>query len=174
MSCVIGLLQNGKLYIGSDGIATTDDGEKRPIIATKVFTNKGYLMGYTGSIRTGQLVGPKHFNPPSNVYELPDLIRQHILEKGSLIINGETQQHMHSCNFLIGYQGRLFEILIDFQLNEIMGNFTAIGSGATYAMGSLFATKKWTSPENRILNALEAASEYDRSCGRPFMIEVME
>ena len=55
-----------------------------------------------------------------------------------------------------------------------MGNFTAIGSGATYAMGSLFATKKWKSPEMRVLNALDAACEYDRSCGKPYTIEVME
>ncbi|MHA1816661.1 MAG: hypothetical protein ACTSX1_11685 [Candidatus Heimdallarchaeaceae archaeon] len=174
MSCVIGLLQDGKLYIGSDGIATTEEGERRPIIATKIFTNKGYLIGFTGSVRTGQLIGPKYFDPPTNIYELSDSIREHILQKGSLIVSGETQQHLQSCNFLVGYQGRLFEILIDFQMNEISGAFTAIGSGAVYSFGSLFATKKWKSSEKRIINALDAACEYDRSCGRPYTIEVME
>ena len=33
---------DGKLYMGSDGIATTEDGEKRPIVATKIFTNREY------------------------------------------------------------------------------------------------------------------------------------
>lgn len=28
MSCVVGLLDNGSLYMGADGIATTEDGEK--------------------------------------------------------------------------------------------------------------------------------------------------
>ena len=174
MSCVVGLLSNGHLYIGSDGIATTEDGERRPIIATKIFTNKEYLIGFTGSVRTGQLVGPKFFDPPGNIYDMPDAIRELLLEKGSAVINSETQQHLQSCNFLLGYKGRLFEILIDYQLNEIRGDFTAIGSGATYAMGSLFATKKWKDPEKRVINSLQAASEYDRSCGLPFTIEVMK
>ena len=45
--------------------------------------------------------------------------------------------HMQPCNFLIAYKERLYEILMDFQLNEVMGNFTAVGSGAAYAMGAM-------------------------------------
>lgn len=173
MSCVVGLLNNGNLYMGADGIATTEDGEKRPIICHKIFTNKQYLLGYTGSVRHGQLVGPRFFDPPENVYDLADKMREKFAEKGA-VLTIDTGQQMHSSNFLIGYQGRLFEILIDFQFNEVLGDYTAIGSGASYAMGSLYATKRWTSPTKRILNALEAASEYDRSCGKPFMIEVQK
>lgn len=173
MSCVVGLLNNGSIYMGADGVATTDEGEKRPIIADKIFKNKNYLMGFTGSVRTGQLAAPKFLNPPSNIYDLPDALRELLIEKGSLLIN-DSQQHLQSCNFLVGYQGRLFEILSDFQLNEIRGNFTAIGSGGTYAMGSLFSTKKWKSPINRITSALEAASYFDGSCGKPFMFDVIE
>jgi len=173
MSCVVGLLQNGKLYLGSDGIATTEDGERRPIICVKIFTNKDYLIGYTGSVRHGQLLGPKCFDPPSSIYDFPDQIREAYEKKGAILLN-ENGQQMFSSNILIGHKGRLFELLIDFQMNEVYGNFTSIGSGAAYAMGSLFATKKWKSPEKRIINALNAASEYDRSCGEPFTIEIME
>jgi ATP-dependent protease HslVU (ClpYQ) peptidase subunit len=173
MSCVLGLLNNGKLYMGSDGVATTDDGEKRPILCNKIFRNKEYLIGFTGSVRHGQLLGPRYFNAPSNIYDFPEAIRGKFVDSGA-ILSTDTGQQVHSSNFLVGYKGRLFEILIDFQLNEIMGNFTAIGSGAPYAMGSLFASKKWKSPEKRIVNALDAASEYDGSCGAPYCIEVME
>ena len=157
MSCVVGLLQNGKLYMGSDGIATTEDGEKRPVICIKVFTNKKYLLGYSGSVRHGQLVGPRHFDPPTNVLDFPDEIREIFEEKGAIL---STER-------------RLYELLIDFQMNEVFGSFTSIGSGAPYAMGSLFATQKWNSPEKRIKNALDAAFEYDRSCGEPYTIEIM-
>ena len=67
MSCVIGLLHEGKVYIASEGIATTDDGEKRPIIANKVFRNDKYLIGFTGSVRSGQILGPKFFEPNKSV-----------------------------------------------------------------------------------------------------------
>jgi ATP-dependent protease HslVU (ClpYQ) peptidase subunit len=173
MSCVIGLLNNGRLYMASDGIATTEEGERRPVICIKLFKNKNYLIGYTGSVRHGQVLGPKFFEPPTNVYELPDAIRQKFIDTGC-ILTTETGQQVHSSNILVGYRGHLFEILIDFQMNEVSGDFTSIGSGSPYAMGSLFATKKWKSPEKRIINALDCAREYDRSCGRPYAIEVIE
>ena len=173
MSCVVGLIQNGKLYMGSDGLATTEDGERRPVICIKIFTNKNYLIGYTGSVRHGQLIGPRYFDPPKSIYDLPEEIRKKFDESGAMMLMDNGQQ-MHASNILIGHKGRLFEILIDFQMNEVMGNFTGIGSGSPYAMGSLFATKKWKSPEKRIINSLDCAKEYDRSCGRPYTIEVME
>jgi len=173
MSCVVGLIQNGMVYIGSDGLATTEEGERRPVICIKIFTNKEYLIGFAGSVRHGQLLGPKFLDAPASVYDFPDAIREVFIEKGA-IMTTDTGQQMHNSNILIGHKGRLFELLIDFQINEVMGNFTAIGSGSTYAMGSLFATKKWKTPENRIINALNAAKEYDRSCGLPFTIETMK
>jgi ATP-dependent protease HslVU (ClpYQ) peptidase subunit len=173
MSCVIGLLQDGKLYMGSDGIATTEDGEKRPVICFKVFRNGKYLIGYTGSVRHGQLIAPRKFSPPTNILDFPDDIRVQFEEHGA-ILSTDTGQQVHNSNILIGWKGRLYEILIDFQMNEVFGSYTAIGSGAAYAMGSLFATRKWTSPEARLKNALDAACEFDRSCGEPYTIEVME
>lgn len=173
MSCVIGLLNNGTLYLGSDGIATTDDGEKRPIICEKIFRNGDYLIGYTGSVRHGQVLGSHYFEPPEDIFDFPEAIREKFIDVGA-IQTTDTGQQIHNSNILIGYKGRLYEILIDFQINEVMGSYTAIGSGAPYAMGSLFASKKWKSPTKRIINALDAASEYDRSCGAPYCIEAME
>lgn len=173
MSCVVGLLQNGKLYLGADGFATTEGGERRPIICNKIFTNNKYFIGFTGSVRHGQLLTPKNFTPPESIYDFADAAREIFVEKGA-ILTSEVGQQIHSSNLLIGYNGRLYELLIDFQLNEVFGSFTAIGSGSPYAMGSLFATKKWNSPEKRIMNALNAASEFDTSCGLPYQIEVVE
>lgn len=173
MSCVLGLLQNGRLYLGADGLATTEEGERRPVICIKIFTNKNYLIGYTGSVRHGQLLNPRCFDPPASIYDFPEAIRKTFEEHGAMLSTDSGQQ-MHSSNILIGYGGKLYEVLIDFQMNEVYGSYTSIGSGSTYAMGSLFSTKKWKSPEKRIITALDAASEYDRSVGRPYTIEVME
>lgn len=173
MSCVVGLLQNGDLYMGSDGIATTEQGEKRPVVCVKIFRNGEYLIGYTGSVRHGQLLNPRVFTPPEDIYDFPEAIREIYVEKGA-ILSSESGQQMYSSNILIGHKGRLFELLIDFQMNEVFGSFTSIGSGSPYAMGSLYATRKWNSPENRIKNALDAACEYDSSCGLPYTIESMK
>ncbi len=173
MSCVVGLLKDGKLYMGSDGRASTDAGEKRPIIATKLFWNGNFLIGFAGSVRTGQLLKPEYFEIPDDIHELADAIRGHLGDKGSLATS-DDQLSIQNCNFLIGFDGKLYEILTDFQINEASGDSLSIGSGSPFAMGSLFTSKRVKSGEKRVLIALKAAAEYDAACGPPYSVEVVE
>jgi len=50
----IGLIDKSYVYIASDGVASTEDGDKRPIDAIKIFRKGPYIFGFAGSIRTGQ------------------------------------------------------------------------------------------------------------------------
>jgi len=171
MSCVIGLVQDGHIYLGADGYATTEEGERRPIIARKLVRNKDYIFGYTGSVRTGQLIGPHDFDPPDNIDDLSEALRQHLYERGCVATN-EINLQMQACNFLVVYGERLYEILMDFQLNEVMGNYTAVGSGAPYAMGALYVLDRTKlQAVDKIEMALKAASEYHTTCGPPFDYE---
>lgn len=169
MSCVVGLLHEGHVYIGADGFATTEDGERRPIVTDKIIRNKNYLIGYTGSVRTGQILDPHYFNPPDVIEDFVEALREHLYAKGC-VATTEGGINMQSCNFLIGYKHRLHEILMDFQLNEVMGNFTAIGSGASYAMGALYVLDKTNkiAPSTKVELALDAAAEFHVTCGPPF------
>lgn len=175
MSCVVGIMYDEKIYMGADGYATADDGERRPIVAEKLFFNKDYLIGYTGSVRTGQVLKPEKFDPPSDIEDLPDAIREHLFEKGC-VLSSEEHGQIHTSNFLIGHQGMIYEILIDFQMNKTYGDFNSIGAGSQYAFGSLYTTRflKNISPQQRIKLALNAASFYNVSCGPPFTYESIE
>jgi ATP-dependent protease HslVU (ClpYQ) peptidase subunit len=173
MSCVVGLLHEGDVYIGADGFATTEDGERRPIVANKIIRNKHYLIGYTGSVRTGQIVDPHYFEPPDDIQDLAEALREHLYAKGC-VATAEGGISMQTCNFLVGYKDQLYEILMDFQLNKVMGNFTAVGSGASYAMGAMHVlnkTYRLMTPENKLEFALEAAAKFHTSCGPPFSYE---
>ena len=168
MSCVIGLVQDGDVYMGADGFATTEEGERRPIIADKIIRNKDYLIGYTGSVRTGQILDPHNFEIPDQIEDFAEALREHLYAKGCVAIT-EGGIQMQTCNFLIAYKERLYELLIDFQLNEIMGAFTAIGSGAPYAMGAMFVLEKVNiEPLRKLEYALGAATDFHTSCGPPF------
>jgi ATP-dependent protease HslVU (ClpYQ) peptidase subunit len=169
MSCVIGLIQNGKSYMGCDGLATTTDGEIRPVIANKIIINEPFIFGYTGNIRSGQVIKPEYFKPPKTIEELPDAIRQQFIDKGCMGSSDEETQATQS-NFLVIFNHKLYEILIDFQLNEIRGEFSSIGAGSSYAFGSLFSTKNIKDPKKRIMIALKAAKEYCAHVGEPFSI----
>lgn len=76
---------------------------------------------------------------------------------------------------LVVMRGKIFYVEADFQTCEQDLPFAAIGSGGPYATGSLFSTARLTSmaPQARILEALEAAEQYNSAVRRPFkLVEV--
>ena len=137
MSCVIGLIHRKQVFLGSDGIASTDDGDARPIHAVKIFSRGSFLIGFAGSIRTGQIIQRSSYRLPKRIWGWPDLIREQITIKGAM--TNQDQAEIQTCNFIIGYKGKLYEVLADFQMNEVNHHgYTAIGSGSPIAFGSLF------------------------------------
>ncbi len=171
MSTVVGIVKNGKVWLGADSYATTSDGERRRIICNKIFVNGPYLMGYIGSVRTGQVLAPREFDPPENVLDFPDFMINQFKEKGCIAVQSDNQVILQEGNTLIAtLTGELYEVLADFQINQVK-DFTAIGSGSMFAVGSLYTTRKSSNTKKRILTALEVASVYDMSTGPPFVVE---
>jgi ATP-dependent protease HslVU (ClpYQ) peptidase subunit len=171
MSCVIGLKSGGVVYIGSDGAATTEDGDIRPIRTKKIIRNREYLIGFAGSVRTGQLIEPHNFKPPENIYDLVEQLRIMFYETGCLVTTEVGTSLCQSC-FIISHQGVLWEILSDFQLNQIEGDFTAIGSGTPYAFAAMDALNEQDlSPSEKIVKALEITSRYQATVRPPYYVE---
>lgn len=174
MSCIIGLKHGGNVYIGADGRATTGDGEIRPVTCNKIFKTGHYLVGYCGSVRTGQLLRPENgFKPPKTIVEWPAAFRNHLAENGALLNDPETGD-IQGANVLIGWKGKLFEILIDFQMLE-PNEFSCIGSGSTYAFGAMEVLKlaKGMKPEDRIMKALEVSGKFCSQVGPPYDIKMI-
>ena len=177
MSTVVGLKTENGIIIGADSRATTPDGEIRPTPCKKLFRNGPYLIGFIGSVRGGQILYPEHFKPPKNVHEFSDALRAQCAEKGCLGVGDESQTSVHGCNFLIAYKKRLYEILIDFQMNEIE-KYGSVGSGSSYALGSLYTTEDVDNfiefdAESRVKLALDAAAKFDSCTGGPFVIKTL-
>jgi ATP-dependent protease HslVU (ClpYQ) peptidase subunit len=70
-------------------------------------------------------------------------------------------------NFLIGYRSRLFEMVDDYHVSEPVNGYEAVGSGAKYALGSLYATPHLP-PEQRVALALEAAAYHNAYVRPPY------
>jgi len=173
MSCVVALINNGKIYMGADGVSTNGRAEHRPIHCEKIFWNKEYLIGFTGSIRNGQLIKSDYFSPPEDIKDLPDAMYDHFTKKG-VICNDEDGTVIQQSNFLIAWKGEIYDILVDFQMNKTYGDYNAIGSGANTALGSFFTSRRFKSPTKRVLTALKAAAEFSFAVGEPYTIEVMD
>jgi ATP-dependent protease HslVU (ClpYQ) peptidase subunit len=174
MTCIVGLVSDGKIYMGGDsaGVSGWDlilraDG--------KVFKNGEFIMGFTTSFRMGQLL-QYGFAPPARIEGVEihrfmvttfvDSIRTCLKAGGFAKKENEIES---GGQFLVGYQGHLFEIDQDYQVGESADGFAAVGCGSGYALGSLFSTKGKTAPI-RLRMALEAAEHMSAGVRGPFTI----
>jgi ATP-dependent protease HslVU (ClpYQ) peptidase subunit len=80
--------------------------------------------------------------------------------------------------FLVGYAGRLFKIMGDYQVSEAILPFDACGCGEDYALGAMHAYLKLLrgadcSPETVLRYGLTAAEEFSAGVRGPFNFVVL-
>lgn len=172
MTCIVGLVDKGDVYIGGDsaGIA----GLSISIRADeKVFGNGAFVFGFTSSFRMGQLLRYKFSPPDQTVYQTDmeymvttfvDTARQCFSANGF----GDKEATMGG-NFLVGYKGKLYNVQGDYQVGVPAIAFDAVGCGSDLALGAMFANEDLR-PEDRIEQALSAASTFSAGVEPPFTI----
>ncbi|HEY7357571.1 MAG TPA: hypothetical protein VH590_13930 [Ktedonobacterales bacterium] len=179
MTCIVGLVDEGKVYIGGDSAGVNGGWDLIVRADPKVFRNGPFVMGFTTSFRMGQLlhyafVPPPH--PPGlDLYhymsiEFINAVRDCLKNGGWAKKEGEKET---GGVFLVGYQGHLFHIDSDYQVGEALDGYMSVGSGDEVARGALYATHKLP-PLVRIRLALEAAERWNAGVRGPFVIEVLE
>ena len=182
MTCIVGLTDNNKVYIGGDSASASNN--RITISAVpKVFGVGDFLIGYTSSWRMGQIL-QHHFQIDAAV--LPKvgdslwefMVRVFVEEVRSLLkIFGYAKlkdNEETGGQFLVGYCGHLYFIDGDYQVNETINGMDACGSGEKYALGALHATEETQlNPFQRIDAALEAAAEFCPTVRPPFRTKVL-
>lgn len=176
MTCIVGYVDSGKVYIGADSCGTKCD------VNTirkdkKVFKNGEFLIGFTTSFRMGQLLRYK-FKPPK-IKKDEDIVKymctdfidsiQKLFKDNNYgeIINGEQT----GGEFLIGVRGRLFYIDPDFQVGESTKKFHSCGCGWEFALSAMYILEKTSiSPENKIKLSLKSSEYFSGHVRRPFHI----
>lgn len=170
MSCIVGISKGGVVYIGADSIATAGN-EMRTRGDPKLFRNGKYLIGYSGAVRPGQVLHPRFWTPPDNIYDFTDAMRHQLEERGCMK-KGEGGVDEMDVNLIIGVEGNLYEIQSDLQLAEYgPDNYTSIGAGSAYALGSLYETKDLDiHPKLRIQRSIDAAKYFCPAVGGEILI----
>jgi ATP-dependent protease HslVU (ClpYQ) peptidase subunit len=169
VTCVVGIVDNGSVYIGADRGASDNDvilSMHRP----KVTKKDGWIFGYAGSLGTGQLI---EFISLPKVLKADDpykLLRLDIVEKLKAIYDTHGRDaEDNGTDWIIGYKDRLFELSSgDWGVFEVTQS--AIGTGSTIALGSLYTSKGEDNAMLRVSSALEAAIEYSPTCQGPIDI----
>lgn len=180
MTCIAGLIADGRIWMGGDSVATAgavvyDKAEP------KIFRREQMLIGVSGSPRATQLL--QHglsLEPCENFAKLDkymacdfvDAVRE-CLKDGGYAKKKDEQESFDSI-LLVGFGGCLFTVFTDYQVHRDARNFAAIGSGMHEARGSLFTTASMRlSPRVRIRRALQAAAAFDAHVRPPFVIRSM-
>jgi ATP-dependent protease HslVU (ClpYQ) peptidase subunit len=177
MTCIVGLVYDGLVYIGGDSAGVSDyDSVQRE--DRKVFKNGPFIMGFTSSFRMGQLLAYKFIPPVRHpdidimkfmVTDFIDAVRHCFKDGGYASINHGEET---GGTFLVGYEGRLFYIDSDYQVGENNYGYSACGCGESYALGSMRNSDHLT-PKERITQALETAEDFSAGVRGPFFVEVL-
>lgn len=182
MTCIVGITNKTRVWLGADSAASDDSGSIETRKDPKIFKKGDFLIGYAGSFRIGQLLRYK-FTPPKKgrgrvdiyqymVSEWMDALRKVVKDAGAIKVEDNLEE-MTGCSIMVAYKGRLFIIDEDFQVGEVTHPYAAIGSGAATALGSLYSTNKIITlkPEERIQLALEASSTFCTTVRAPFNVD---
>jgi hypothetical protein len=176
MTAVAGLIADGAVWIAADSAGVS--GQSLSIRADhKAFRNGPYVFGFTTSFRMGQLLqyrlqvtGP---DPDDDLHafmctNFADAVRD-CLKAGGWAEKDKDREA--GGNFLVGVNGRLFEVYSDYQVAEREDPFAATGCGESFLLGSLHtsAALDWP-PEKRLIAALEAAERFSTGVQGPFRV----
>ena len=174
MTCIVGLTNKGRVYIGGDS-AFFDGTDLMVRDDLKVFLNGPYVIGYCGSPRAGQLLRYTLKPPTPRVTDLHkfmatkfiDAVRQSFKDGGFSKREHEVETGER---FLVGVKGRLFYVDHDYQVGEPREAFAAVGCGDQIAHGALFAQDPTLKPDERIRQALRAAERFSTGVRGPFVV----
>lgn len=177
MTCIIGLAEGDRVYVGADSASvSTKDLITRPTNVPKVFRRGSFLIGYTTSFRMGQLL--EHWlevpaKPDGQklqeymVVEFAERVRELFKEKGFSSVDKNRE---FGGSFIVGYKGRLFTIHGDFQIAEMSDSFDAVGCGRQFALGAMAALSDLP-PARRIKKALEIVAYFSAGVCPPFLVK---
>ena len=177
MTCIVALVDNGKVYMGGDS-AGVGDYSITLQRDEKVFVNNGYLFGCCGSIREKQILQhcfePPRLHPDDDVhmhmvkYFIPALRRELEAQHVNSIAKNENLESV----FLVGIAGKLFQIHVDLQVLAPSDNYMAAGCGEDLALGAMhtLVDNAELSPEDKILKALTASAYFSAGVRAPFHV----
>ncbi len=181
MTCIVGMVENGKVVMGADSLGASGwDALHRK--DPKVFRNGQYLIGFTSSYRMGQILMvaslPKF--EPGQYDEYQFMLRRFVpgireaLSAGGYIKKKDEREE--GGTFLVGFNGRLFNIADDFQVAESSEDYDACGCGRPYALATMRTLKISGrgsfifTATGKIRWALMVAAHYSNGVGEPFTI----
>lgn len=186
MTCIIGVEHDGVVYMGADSIGLNGWG-KDVIAQQKIFVRGNLIFACAGSPRMAQIIRyltPINFLRQSAgddeeylVTHVIETIRMSLREHGyTSTENGQEQ----GASFLMGYNGKVYEVQNAYQLCRSSRKMCAMGVGDSYALGALYSTlnqfETWTETAitEAMKHAMATAETLCSGVAGPFFVEKLD
>lgn len=180
MTCIVGLVHKGAVYMGGDSAGVGGQDVKIRLDPKVFIVKRRFIIGFTNSFRMGQLLRfslkPALQLKTQSDYEYMctsfiDSVRRCFSTGGYMGKDKEDGEREEGGHFLVGYRSVLYEIAGDFQVGINNEPYCSIGCGDEYAHGSLFTSDKLNlCPKKKIICALETATHFSGAVRPPFII----
>lgn len=171
MTVIVGIKQEGKVYIGGDTQAS-NGWDKAYRTDSKVFIARGIAYGFTSSYRMGQILKyhSEDVLSPTRTEDTHGYVVKHLVPMWRRILqeNGYMKTESgreDSGTFIVGIDGELFAVYDDMQVASTEKDYMSCGCGSSYALGALYNINPFSSPKERISKAIETACEFSSGCG---------
>lgn len=197
MTCIVAYKFGDKMYMGAD-CAASNGHSSFVVVEPKVMkktveplddstiSHREMLIGYTTSFRMGQLLMHK-FKPPK-FYENEDAMEYMVSKFVPAIMNlfdnnyygkKEDYQEMNGGNFLVCYNGRIFEISGDFAVLERRDQpFNSCGCGEDHALAAMTVLDKHQpygpEPIEIVREAIETAAQYSTGVSLSSFVDAID
>jgi hypothetical protein len=175
MTCIAGLVADGKVWIAGDS-AGSDGWSVQIRSDTKIFRVGTYVMGFTSSFRMGQLLRYSLQVSAPDTWDVDRFMATTFMDavRGTLRTGGwikATDSRESGGTFLVGIRDRLYAVHDDFQIGHTFNGYAAVGAGYLVALGSLHTSAGLVDdPEARLTAALSAAADHVSGVAAPFTV----
>lgn len=177
MTCIVALTDGGTVHMAGDSGCCF--GQRLvQLEEPKVFAVGDMLIGDSGTVRAGQIL--RHaFTPPPIPAGKVDLTGYFAGAFYAALLEayaaGDLRDKSDSCDMLIGLRGRIYHLSSDGAVTvDARRSHVAIGNGAPYALGAMFAAPTKSAPRVRLAIGLEAAAHHVAGIIKPFSYRYLE
>ena len=171
MTCIVGMIDKEGVYIGGDSAAIyADDLSFNIRTDEKVFVKGDFIFGYSSSFRMGQLLRYK-LKIPAHVKGMDTtqyMVTFFIDAVKRCFDDNDFDVDVDDGSFVVGYKGKLYVIMSDYQVAQAKENFISLGCGEHFAMGAMYASTE-KDPIKKIEIALSAAAAFSMGVKPPFV-----
>ena len=186
MTCVVGLVADDEVWIGTDSAAVDANNSLQHVRGKLVRLALGEssataLLGYTTSFRMGQILA-HHVALPAMTWRPSSVesnVEAYVVQRIVPVVRGafrdggwakKENEREQGGTFIVACKGRLFGVWDDFSVIEPTSGYEAVGSGRYEALGALYATEGMAARE-RVETALRAAEHFNGTVRGPFVVE---